>query len=60
LTADNRRYHESLDNLTPADVYFGRAENILKMRRETKRRTIEIRRKKYFTQKLSDYISIEN
>ncbi len=57
---NNCRYHESLDNLTPADVYFGRAENILKMRRETKRRTIEIRRKKYFKQKLSDYISIEN
>jgi len=30
------------------------------MRRETKRRTIEIRRKKYFKQKLNDYISIEN
>jgi len=57
---NNRRYHESLDNLTPADVFFGRAENILKMRRKTKRRTIEARRKKYFKQKLNDYISIEN
>lgn len=57
---NNRRYHESLDNLTPADIYFGRAEKILKMRRETKRRTIEIRRKKYFKQKLNDYISMGN
>jgi len=48
---NNRRYHESLDNLTPADVYFGRSEEILKVRRETKRKTIALRRKDYFIQK---------
>ena len=57
---NNRRYHESLDNLTPADVNFGRKEKILKMRRETKRRTIEMRRKKYLNQKIDNFISNEN
>ena len=34
------RYHESMDNLTPADVYFGRAETILAERRRIKLATI--------------------
>ena len=38
------RYHESLRNLAPADVYFGRAESILGRRETIKRRTIENRR----------------
>ena len=45
---NHRRYHESLDNLTPADVYFGRGQNILKMRKEIKRKTIEQRRRNHF------------
>lgn len=45
---NHRRYHESLDNLTPADVYFGRAGRILVRRREIKRRTIEQRRRQHF------------
>jgi transposase InsO family protein len=44
---NHRRYHESLDNLTPADVYFGRAARILDRRREIKRRTIELRRRQH-------------
>ncbi len=45
---NHRRYHESLDNLTPADVYFGRAARILERRQEIKRQTIEHRRRQHF------------
>jgi RNA-directed DNA polymerase len=38
------RYHESINNLTPADVYFGRAETILAERQRIKRVTIANRR----------------
>ena len=42
---NHHRYHESLDNLAPADVYFRRGQRIIDMRNEIKRRTIEQRRK---------------
>ena len=38
------RYHESLKNLTPADVYFGRGQTILLQRERIKRDTINKRR----------------
>jgi transposase InsO family protein len=38
------RYHESLGNLTPADVYFGRGQTILIERERIKRQTIATRR----------------
>lgn len=44
---NNRRYHESLQNLTPADVYFGRGENILFERKRIKQNTINERRLQY-------------
>ena len=40
---DNHRYHESLSNLTPADVYYSRGAKILKMREELKKQTIQKR-----------------
>jgi transposase InsO family protein len=41
---NHRRYHESLDNVTPADAYFGRASAIIERRERIKRQTIEHRR----------------
>jgi transposase InsO family protein len=38
------RYHESIDNLTPADVYFGRGQTILLQRERIKHQTITQRR----------------
>ena len=41
---NHQRYHESLKNLTPADVYFGRGQTILLKRERIKRDTIKNRR----------------
>jgi len=41
---NNQRYHESLNNVTPADAYFGRDKQILAERAHIKRQTIEQRR----------------
>src|ERR1700719_2058364 len=43
------RYHESLSNLIPADVYFGRAQTILLERERIKRDTIRNRRLQHQT-----------
>jgi transposase InsO family protein len=44
---NNHRYHESLSNVTPADVYFGRAQSILNNRERVKQNTIKQRRLQY-------------
>ncbi len=49
---NNSRYHESLQNLTPADVYFGRDRQILRQREITKQETMKKRRKTHRTQVL--------
>lgn len=47
---NHARYHESLDNLTPADVYFGRANSILAERQRIKRETLKHRRLQHHLQ----------
>ena len=43
-----RRYHESLNNLTPEDVWLGRGQSILDHRRNIKEKTLKLRKQLYF------------
>ena len=40
---NHQRYHESLNNLTPAAVYFGRAKQVLTKRDQIKKQTLQQR-----------------
>lgn len=42
---NNHRYHESLDNVTPVDVYYGRHREIITRREQIKRKTLKARRR---------------
>jgi transposase InsO family protein len=45
---NHHRHHESLNNLTPADVYLGRGQTILLERERIKRDTIIRRRLQHY------------
>lgn len=45
---NHERYHESLGNLTPADVYYGRGQQILDRREQIKLNTLAMRRKMHY------------
>ena len=47
------RYHESLDNLTPADVFYGRGQEILEQRAIIKSNTMATRRKVHYDRQMS-------
>ena len=40
----HQRYHESLNNVTPSDVYSGRDKVIIQQRERTKKDTLNARR----------------
>jgi len=46
---NHRRYHESLNNVTPADMYLGRQREIVSRREQLKKQTLELRRKQNLT-----------
>ncbi len=48
---NERRYHESLNNLTPEDVWCGRGQAILDDRRKLKENTLQRRRQLYYQRK---------
>jgi len=48
---NQRRYHEGIGNVAPADVYHGRREEILRRREEQKRRTLYERFEYHRTQR---------
>ena len=44
---NHERYHESLGNVTPADVYFGRQQEVLTQREIIKQQTLQQRRRQH-------------
>jgi len=48
---NQRRYHESLNNLTPEDVWLGRGQNILEFRQRIKQQTLNKRKQLYLKNK---------
>ena len=45
---NHERYHESLDNLTPTDVYYDRGQRILEQREKIKLDTLAMRRQMHY------------
>lgn len=45
---NHERYHESLNNLTPADVFYDSGQEILDQREKIKLNTLAMRRKMHY------------
>jgi len=48
---NTRRYHESLNNLTPEEVWLGKGEILLQQRRKIKEETLNLRKRLYWQKK---------
>ena len=48
---NHERYHDSLINVTPADMYYGRQEQILKQREIIKKKSLKRRRQLFLKEK---------
>jgi len=51
---NNHRYHEALENVTPADVYYGRDHEVLERRKQIKQKTMLLRRKQKRSWRLAE------
>jgi len=51
---NNHRYHEALNNVTPANMYYGHALEILDRRKQIKQKTMLLRRKQNRTLRLAE------
>jgi hypothetical protein len=49
--SDNERYHESLDNVTPADVYYGRRYEVISEQSKIKRIAMQRRKKEHLAER---------
>ena len=56
---NNKRYHESLNNVTPADVYYGRHQEIISRRERLKRRTLKTRKLYNLSQSIAQSTSYQ-
>lgn len=51
---NHERYRESLNNLTPADVFYGRGEEIFDEREMIKQNTMALRKQMHYDKKISN------
>jgi putative transposase len=51
---NHERYHESLDNVTPGDVSWGKKDQILRRRKRIKNQNMKMRGALYVTEKLNN------
>ena len=51
---NHERYHESINNLTPADVFYGRGQQILDRRQQIRLNTLAMRRQMHYHNRMQN------